>query len=213
MGLLKSVNNVSGIKFHEYRDQLYFKNYKYKLQLRLGGNPHKAPRKNKAGTPPNRIDRLREWYIPRKINGTAACHKVNSHIAVFSNDLQDLLSIAVLSQSPVLPQVTEAIVHPVAGVKLFVRQPRYKFRTYLRDTRAPVEVQNGLVTFLKNNPDVIPSRTLHRRLDPKSGWPGRTVTYFSAAYYMDYDEEAKLSYMALMFGEIVGKHYKLEKRP
>jgi hypothetical protein len=40
-----------------------------------------------------------------------------------------------------------------------------------------------------------------------------TFRYTSAAHFIDYDDESTLSYLALMHGEVLGKKYKLEKRP
>jgi hypothetical protein len=35
----------------------------------------------------------------------------------------------------------------------------------------------------------------------------------SASYFIDYDDESTLSYLALMYDSMLGKKYKLEKRP
>jgi hypothetical protein len=216
MGLLKSVNNVPGVEYYEYRDQLYFRKYKYRLRLRLEGNPRKPPRNHKPGVSSNKIDQLREWNSIRAENGTATCRREGGCISVFSNDLQDLLGISHLSTSPTTRLCTEAIIHPVAGVKTFVRDPKHKFRVYFKEIRIPIEVQNDLIAFLQTHRDVVPSRTLHRRLYPTNHigvFAGnRTHTYFSSLFFLDYDDESKLSYMALMFGELLGKRYKLEKR-
>ena len=37
--------------------------------------------------------------------------------------------------------------------------------------------------------------------------------YTNANHFIEYDDESTLSYLALMHGEILGKRYKLEKRP
>ena len=208
MGLLKSVNNVPGVDHYEYRDQLYFKKYKYRIRLILEGNPLRRSL-DKSGFPLSKINQLREWLSIRAKNGTATCRREGGCISVFSNDLQDLLGISHLN-------TTEAIIHPVAGVKTFAREPKHRFRVYFKEIRIPIEVQNDLIAFLQTHKDVVPCRTLHRRLYPTNHigvFAGnRTHTYFSSMFFLDYDDESKLSYMALMFGELLGKRYKLEKR-
>jgi len=37
--------------------------------------------------------------------------------------------------------------------------------------------------------------------------------FSSSSYFIYYDDEITLCYLALMHGEILGKKYKLEKRP
>lgn len=217
MGLLKSVNSVPGVDLYEYRDQLYFRKYKYRLRLRLEGNPRGPCRDNKPGLPLNKINQLRKWMSIREENDTATCRREGGCISVFSNDLQDLLGISHLSTSPITRLCTEAIVHPIAGVKTFARDPKHKFRVYFKEIRIPIEMQNDLIAFLKMHKDVVPCRTLTRRLYPEKSIGSfslgpRTHTYFSSMFFLDYDDESKLSYMALMFGELLGKRYKLEKR-
>ena len=37
--------------------------------------------------------------------------------------------------------------------------------------------------------------------------------YSNASHFIDYDDESVLSYLALLYGDMLGKRYKLEKRP
>lgn len=216
MGLLKLAENIPGVEYIEHRDQLYFTKFKYKITLRLDGNPNHSPKKLKPGSHLSKIDQLREWYAPRKGAGTAVCRKEGSQISVFSNSIAELQAISELDRGSVTPGIVEAIVHPVAGVKVFEREPKHKYRTYFKDARVPREVFDLVMVFLKNNPDVAPSRTLARRFHPDRLKEmvafQRSFAYFHSAYYLDYDDESKLSYMSLMFGEVIGKHYRLEKR-
>jgi hypothetical protein len=46
-------------------------------------------------------------------------------------------------------------------------------------------------------------------LSKRYAWKQR---YSSASYFIDYDDESTLSYLALLYGEMLGKKYKLEKR-
>jgi hypothetical protein len=102
------------------------------------------------------------------------------------------------------------------GVKHFVREPKHKYRVYMKSRR----IESGFVSEWKELLDRIdglhPSPGLRYWLDnydmtqPSWGWRYR---WSSASFFIDYDDESTLSYLALMHGEILGKRYKLEKRP
>ena len=77
----------------------------------------------------------------------------------------------------------------------------YKFREDFNDT-------------LKRQSQLNPSSALRIWMSKDSKRYGLwTFRYTSAAHFIDYDDESTLSYLALMHGEVLGKKYKLEKRP
>ena len=101
-----------------------------------------------------------------------------------------------------------------AGVKHFVGEPKHKYRVYLRSKRVEDNFHIELKSTLDRQNKLYPSNALKDWLkhDPKR-WGIWSFRYLSSAHFIDYDDESTLSYLALMHGEVLGKKYKLEKRP
>jgi hypothetical protein len=69
---------------------------------------------------------------------------------------------------------------------------------------------------LKKNKQLYPSPALILWAKG-STTPGNQLSwryrYSNASHFIDYDDESVLSYLALLYGDMLGKRYKLEKRP
>ena len=130
----------------------------------------------------------------------------------------------VLNISEIQYPVVEVIPSP-SGTKWFVKNPPAKFRTYLTNKKMSVSFADEMIDFLKRTPAIRPCTTLRRYLDycnpntpPKHSIFKFTrpvpyhVVYLSSSYYLDYNDEASLLMMHLVFGEAIGKTFKLEKR-
>ena len=101
-----------------------------------------------------------------------------------------------------------------AGIKHFVNEPKNKFRVYFRSKRTSENFRDGLNKLLDNNKALKPSNALKYWLKPQTAssrgwWYGN---YLSSNYFIDYNDESYLSYLHLMYGEFLGKKYRLEKR-
>jgi hypothetical protein len=129
----------------------------------------------------------------------------------------------VLNISEIQFPVVEVIPAP-AGTMWFAKKPPAKFRTYLTNKKMSISFADEMNDYLERTPAIRPSTTLRRYLyhwNPNSP-PNRSIfkitrhipsaVYLSSSYYLDYNDEASLLMMHLVFGEAIGKTFKLEKR-
>jgi len=238
MGLLKSVNDVPGIDYYEYRDGLYYNSHEYRMRVSIPcvryvwwcKTPEDLDKKIAGETPrygsikkvdlQDVIDNQEALKILIKLQKTRKKDKVVSlriegeTVAIFSNDLSKLQSIAQELGTKYTPNYTQVQTSQYAGIKHFVDEPKHKYRVYLKSKRVEDSFLAELKSTLDRQPGLFPSNALQRWMsrDPKR-WGIWHFRWTSAAHFIDYDDESTLSYLALMHGEILGKKYKLEKRP
>lgn len=230
MGLLKSVDNVPNVDFYEYRDQDYYGKYTYRARLSIVG----VRQLMFAKTADELADRLKtklfgykksdiaemvnnlpilskllEWKIKSKLDKKASFRGEHNTLAVFSNDLSYLLTLRDAAPSLEI-DITEVQRSEYEGVKHFVKQPDHKYRVYLKSKRVEVNFPKELNQMLNRLAGLYPSPALTNWLKREKHW---TYQWSSAGYFIDYDDESTLSYLALMHGDMLGKKYKLEKRP
>jgi hypothetical protein len=134
-------------------------------------------------------------------------------VALFSNDLQTLHDLKSTIGLQYQYNVTQAQTSEYAGIKEFVGEPKHKFRVYLKSKRVSDTFVTELSQLFARTPNLHPSNALTAWINPKTSRYAWKQRYSSASYFIDYDDESTLSYLALMYGEMLGKKYKLEKRP
>ena len=238
MALLKSVDNVPGIDFYEYRDSEFYNKYVYRARLKLEGIRFTWF----AKTPDELRDRVTskkfsqqdlpvitenlealcnfiDWRNQRKKDKKATVRNEYHTAAVFSNDLTLLQEIKNIGQDLAV-DFTEVQTAQYAGIKHFVGEPKHKFRIYLKSKRI-----KDKSTFLQDFNDLLersehlhPSPALNMWLkdainDKHSNYSYWRYAFTSSSHFIDYDDESTLSYLALMYDGMLGKKYKLEKRP
>lgn len=125
-------------------------------------------------------------------------------MAVFTNDTDILQEIVKIQPNA---ELTQLLLSPV-GTKYFKIDPPAKYRVYLRGRKID-ESTRDLMLDLFNRNMVKPSGALVKSLSSSKTWRWQ---WMSQSHFIDYDEETSLSYMGLMFPEILGKSYKLEKK-
>jgi hypothetical protein len=232
MGLLKSVDNVPGIDFYEFRDQDYYGKYVYRARFTLVGIRHlmfasdiqeleQRAKDKRYGLSYKKDDKLKiidnlpilskllEWKINSKKEKKATLRGEHNTLAVFSNDLSYLQTLEAIDPSLEI-DYTEVQRSEYEGVKHFVKDPPHKFRVYLKSRRVTEEFPKDIKQLLDRLDGLHPSPALVEWLTRKHSWSYR---WSSASYFIDYDDESTLSYLALMHGDMLGKKYKLEKRP
>jgi len=239
MALLKSVNDVPGVDFYEHRDQYYYNKYEYRARFMLVGVRYTwylkediqelIDRLDAPVTGYNRIgydrDEVREnltkleaflkWRNSIKNKKTSTVRVEHNTVAVFSNDLQELHDIETLIPGIVV-DYTQAQTSNYIGIKHFARQPKHNYRVYLKSKRVEGSFAEDLHNLFKKNKKLYPCPSLKH-------WAKGSVTsniattwryrFSSATHFIDYDDESVLSYLALLYGNMLGKRYKLEKRP
>jgi len=241
MGLLKSVKDVPGIDFYEYRDGDYYNKYEYRARFNLVGVRYTWYIKSNiqelvdrldaptVGLSYHRIsyerDEVREnlsklekfihWRNDIKKKKTVSIRVESNTVAIFSNDLAELQNI--INYIPGIEiDYTQVQKSDFIGVKHFVRQPKYKFRVYMKSKRIEGSFAVDLNNTFEKNKELHPSPALKHWAKGsvingnQHSWRYR---YSNASHFIDYNDESTLSYLALLYGDMLGKRYKLEKRP
>lgn len=236
MGLLKSANNVQGVDFIEYRDQHYYDKYEYRARVTLEGlrrafyiDPEEFETRVKTRKFYGRISDSEYETIKKNLpsilevlsirqtnkkNKSITFRAEFNTIAVFHNDLQFLHDL--FDKIPeITVDYTQVETSGYVGIKTFVNEPKHKYRVYFKSKRVDDGVKESISKILSTNKDLRPGPALTQWLkqNDKSGWRSWYTKYMSSNYFIDYSDESYLSYFALMHGEILGKKYKLEKRP
>ena len=238
MGLLKSVNNVLGIDFYEYRDEIYYKKYQYRARFTLIGARYtwynKTPeefenlvngkrpkyygiRKEDKPIVTSNLDTIKQyitWRNERKVDKKATIRIEHNTIAVFSDDLSLLKSLETLGNG-LKVDYTQVQTHNFVGVKTFVKEPAHKYRVYFKCKMIEGSFVKQLEDLLTRTKELYPSPSLKYWVQgyDKSSLYSWRYRYTNANHFIEYDDESVLSYLALMHGEILGKRYKLIKRP
>lgn len=232
MGLLKSVNNVPGIDYYDYRETDYWNKFKYRARLRIPGarflyytnnlllwksrvnnydNEYRKisdKERTQILSTENIVKNFMALRTAAKKNKDCAIRIEGGTVAIFSNDLNRLHAIKTWDTN-VQVDFTEVQVSQFSGTKFFVRQPKYNYRVYLKSKRVENTIVEGLQEFLSKHKTVAASKGLKKWLRDKTSWKYR---YSYAAHFIDYNDASMLSYMGLCFHELMGKKYKLEKR-
>jgi len=164
------------------------------------------------------IERFIDWRNRNtKGKDKQAMLRVEGKVAgVFSNDLQLLTTLENLTPGLVV-DYTEIDQSIPQGVKYYVNKPKHNYRVYLRSKRVDEKIKEDLSRFVdryKNTETVIvPSNAFKLWLNPiQNKWLWNT-NYLSSHYYLDFDQESTDTLFSLMFGNLIGKRYKLEKQP
>lgn len=231
MGLLKSVDNVPGIDYYEYRDIDYFNKFKYRARVRFEGlsftywaadidtylkkinsERYMFRKVNKNDILKNlkTIENFIQFKNSVKSDDDVIIRIEGDTAGIFSNDLSKLTVLKKIGDLQI--DFTEAVTSQYSGVKHFVREPVHKYRVYLRSTPVELTLIHDLRDTLSKNKSLYPSKSLTQWLykTRQMSWSYR---YCSSTFSIDYDDEGMLSYLALVHGDILGKKYKLEKRP
>jgi hypothetical protein len=240
MGLLRSVNNVPNIDFYEYKETNYYNNYRYRAKFTITGLNYTQhvktlsgliKRINESGYRRVRADikalvmekifelgNFIEWRNTNKKPGSITFRVEYDTVSIYSNDLELLLTLKDLGLVSV--KITEVQLEQFAGTKYYVNKPKHNYRIYLKT--AYIDNNSNFVPDLyntiKNSKELVPSNALKdwlndfvkRPIASRSSW---RYHYSSSSYSIDYDNESTLSYLMLMYGDMLGKRYKLEKRP
>ena len=234
MGLLKSVKDVPGIDYYEYRDKEFYNKYDYRMRVKIPGVRYTYTCKRSVDLDRKIAGKFKGYGNIRKedlktvVDNVSALKAIidlqssrkdkniglrieSSTVALFSNDLQALHDLKSTIGLQYQYNVTQAQTSEYAGTKEFVGEPKHKFRVYLKSRRVSDTFVTELIQLFARTPNLHPSNALIQWISPKQryAWKQR---YSSASYFIDYDDESTLSYLALMYGDMLGKKYKLEKR-
>ena len=242
MALLKSVDDVPGIDFYEYRDNDYYNKYAYRARIILKGIRYtwwadtiadvKERLSKKSNYYQTRVSEqllinenlpIIEAYLnwrdinaPKKTKNKKLIIRIEyDTCAVFSNDLTMLQDIKTIHPD-IQVDITAVQRTSFQGVKHFVRDPKHKFRVYLKAKRIGESFVTDLESLINRSDNLHPSPALLKWIENFDNYHNVNYwryRYSSPTHFIDYDDESTLSYLAIMYGEMLGKRYKLEKRP
>ena len=238
MALLRSVNNVPNIDYYEYRENNFYNKYRYRAKLTIDGLSYTRYVSTTTAlltrlTGPNRT-KIREhtlnqvmanitelnnyinWRNTHTKSKSVTCRLEMNTVSIYSNDLDLLLTLKDLGLVTV--NITEAQLEKFAGTKYYVNKPKHNYRIYLRgvyfDDKNFVK---DLYNTIKISKELVPSKALKEWLDRYISRPTLVTSWkysrTDGNHSIDYDNESTLSYLLLMYGHMLGKRYKLEKRP
>jgi len=237
-------NTVNGIDLIDHRNTLYYSKYNYRARLTLPGLNRtyysktfaeflkiveRLRKSHHGGRVKQEIDAINLDSIERYLDwrntntkGTnkAAMIRVEGNTAgVFSNDLQLLKTLEAIAPGIATVDYTEVDQSVPHGTKYYVKEPKHKFRVYLKSKRVDDNWKNSMNRFIDRYKDtdtvIVPSDAFKWWLNPNkkhSGWQWNTH-YCSSHYFLDFDDESTDTLFALMFGDMISKRFKLEKRP
>jgi hypothetical protein len=239
MGLLRSVKDVPNIDYYEYKESNYYGKYRYRAKFRIDGlgltgyaktsedlvkridstgyDRIRANRKAMILENFNEINNFIDWRNSNKKPGSVSFRLEGDTASVYSNDLDLLLTLKELG--PITVKITEVKVEQFAGTKYYVNKPKHNYRIYLKT--AYIEEKTfvkDLYDTISKSKELVPSNALKDWLDkyvkrPIASQNSWSYRYTSGTHSIDYDNESTLSYLVLMYGHMLGKRYKLEKRP
>jgi hypothetical protein len=240
MGLLKSVDNVPGIDFYDYREGQYYGKYEFRMRVsipcvrylwfcktpedldaKLIGKSRKygfirAEDKKTVSEHAAAIKALITLQTTRRQTQDLGLRVESQTVALFSNSLQKLKDLETVIGTQYEYDYTQIQTANLIGTKHFVKEPKFKYRVYLKSKRIDASFAAGLKKIIDNNTDLHPSTALTVWLKGalmKSNLHSWRYRFCSSSYYIDYNDDSMLSYLALMHDNMLGKRYKLEKRP
>lgn len=236
----KCINLPVGIDNVEVRDRLYYNKYQYRATFCMFGirrtsfcrseeefdwhitnllsNGWTTDSQRREIKRYNRLA-LDRWILWRTMAKKSITVRIEGDTAsVFSNDLNLLKSLDSISNDRVT--YTQAKTgRVVAGVKYFSRQPAYQYRVYMKQRRLTPSLRTIMSDFFEfhkvgsdeDKPLVSPSDSLiiHVKQEAAIYWRS---DWLQTHHFIDFDDESTMTMMVLKFGELLGEHYRLEKR-
>lgn len=215
----------------DYRDVLYYGKYRYRARVtmpglawihgcdtmldylkRLDNNRRYYDSNRIAAIDLDDIESFIDWRnVNVKTNKTCTVRVESNTAGVFSNDLALLQGLRQLTPAV---DISEIIDIAPTGIKTFVKEPKHKYRVYLKSKRVKDIFKDELSEFInryKNTKTVIvPSDALRQWL--KGHYKSWHINYCSAHYYIEFDEESTNTLISMMFGDMIKRRFKLEKR-
>lgn len=239
MALLKLVDDRPGVDLVDYRDQTYYNKYEYRARITIEGLRRgyyfepaefenrlyergnyklwgriKDDEKKTITDNLDSIKKILQFRVDNRKNKSLTIRCESNTIAVFSNDLQFLHdTFDNIPNSRV--DYTQVETSGYAGIKTFVNEPKNKYRVYFKSRKVGDDFKDKLRDILAKNKQLKPSPGLKRWIaaaNDKHSWHW-WKNYLQCMHFIDYDDESYLSYLALLYGELLGKKYKLQKRP
>ena len=228
---LSTSSNKPEVDLIDYRGTLYYGKYNYRARFHLVGLRRTYFANNitdykqklsgsrfRVDTTDINFDSIEQFLNWRNTNAKGsnkqAMIRVEGDTAgIFSNNLQLLKTLENFASV----DYTEIDSNIPTGVKYFTNQPKYNYRVYLKSKKVDDKFKDDLYRFIDRYKGtetvIVPSNALRNWLTGKSKqhyWYG---PYCSSHFFIDYNEDSTNSLIGIMFGDMVKRRFKLEKRP
>lgn len=227
--ILVKKSNIPGIDTIEYKDKLYFNKYEYKLNFKLPG-VHTVYRQKSIDDffVKVRHKMFSSWVLKNigpsfdavtemvKLLHTIRALKTTlirvdyNHVTLYANDTTHFNEIQkLLPNTPIKTSKCTTQPNP-KEVMYFLNKPKFKFRVYLKESKISNSVKKDMTDFLLERQDINLSRSFRNWLTATN------IRHFGADYscshfYIEYNDEAILTYLHFLLSEILGKTYRLEQ--
>lgn len=151
------------------------------------------------------IDKLIKYINKFEKNDKGTLRRENDNVSFFSNDL-DFLKKAPSTLRPL--KLFQAELMP-AGIKYFKREVPALYRVYFKNNMISVELKKDILNYIEKTDGVEGSNALMSWLHRSVRW-GNCYTYDK--HFINYNDSSNLTMMHILFPEVIGKNYKLEKQ-
>lgn len=151
------------------------------------------------------IDELLRYIVRFEKNDKGVMRREGNNITFYSNDLA-FLKKAPSTTRPL--KIYQAVLLPT-GVKYFKRDVPAPFRVHFKEARINTEIKNDILDYINKTNGVEASSALMRWLNRPQRWQ---ETWCYKTYYINYTDASQLMMMHILFPEVIGKNYKLEKK-
>ena len=130
-------------------------------------------------------------------------------LGIFSNDLPLLKTLEKL-----VPVVKFSQSKSVEGKMFFAEKPEFEYRVYFKSGGVKADFIETLADFILRNVDNKNMRFSDElKAQALNGKFLHTWAYFHCSHCIDFTNEKNLTLLHMLFGGMLGKFYKLEKRP
>lgn len=204
----KLAKHDNRIKYLELRQTLYYGKYKYKFEFEV--NTILSNDANEINIWRNQHKRYYEWLKsmqPHVADGTLKIRKENK-VSVFTNKLEVAELIKPYNS---VYDVVECHASPDPEIKYFAQTPKYAFRVHLKSRMWSGQEKTEFVAFMDKNLEHYNYSYSMWHWAKSSNY--RFHHWVTSSYYIDVANDAMLSYLLVMFSEMFGNIYKMEKRP
>lgn len=146
-----------------------------------------------------------------KNSGNAKFRLENNYLSIFCDDLSSYKKITKCKAQNM--ELQEALAMPDGVIYFKKHTPPAKHRIYMSGKEVPKELKYELRDYLSKNLDINASTILYRYvLNHDSVFSRAHPTFYAdRAYYLNYDNEHHVMMLHILFPNMFGKNYKLEK--
>ena len=212
----------------EHRNKLYFNKYRYKASIFVIGIRHtyytKSIKdfKHRIDMLKTRLsnhgyrsiasldsirqidyDRIEKFINWRGLNSKNVTIRMEGDYAsIFGNDLSTIKELSEIDEQISLFEValTEK------DIIFFKKDPKFKFRVYIKPVRATQEFIDNMIDFMgrnSENKNMGFSNAFIKDVEEQAN------RYMHGSYYIEYNDESTLSLLYLLFPKVLGKNYRL----